>query len=179
MTGKNVHEKRNREARRPCEAGFSVVELMVVVIIMTIVAFATVPAFRSHTDTVNLAKGAAGVASSLKLARTRAVANNTPVIVTFNQDNGSYFLFEDEDGDGTHDGDETSAGPFETPDRINLDDVSFGSNTLTFTPAGGASETGAVVLANPKRLALRIDVTGATGLVYVSDMYSLDGAAEE
>lgn len=156
--------------------GFSVIELMVVVVIMAVMAAVSIPAFRSHTESVNLTKGSQEVASSLKLARTRAVATNNPVVVVFNSDDGTFFLFEDVDDDGTHDADEASAGPYEVPRRISISSVSFASETVTFNPNGSASETGAVVLANTKDLAQRVDVTAPTGLVYVSDVYALEAA---
>ena len=93
------------------QAGFSIIELMVVVVIMTIVLAASIPALRQHSETVNLTKGSREVESSLKLARTRAVSTNIPVVVVFDTDNGTYFLFEDEDEDGNHDSAETSSGP--------------------------------------------------------------------
>jgi type II secretion system protein H len=159
-------------------AGFSVIELMVVVVIMTIMAAVSIPAFRSHTESVNLTKGATEVASSLKLARTRSVATNNPVVVVFSGDAGTFFLFEDVDDDGAHDADETSSGPFEVPDRVSISSVSFASETVTFSPNGSASETGAVVLANTKHLAQRVDVTAPTGLIYISDVYALGEVAE-
>ena len=157
------------------QAGFSMIELMVVVVIFTIVLAASVPALRQHTETVNLTKGSREVESSLKLARTRAVSTNTPVVVVFDTDNGTYFLFQDEDGDGNHDSAETSSGPFEVPKKVAIGSVSFGRNTVTFTPSGAASETGSVVLVNTKNLAQRLDLTAATGLVYVSDVYQYEG----
>jgi type II secretion system protein H len=157
------------------EAGFSIIELMVVVVIMTIVLAASIPALRQHKETVNLTKGSREVESSLKLARTRAVSTNNSVVVVFDTDAGTYLLFEDVDDDGNQDSGETSSGPFEVPDQVAIGDVSFARNTVTFTPSGAASETGSVVLVNTRNLAQRIDLTAATGLVYVSDVYQFDG----
>ncbi len=157
------------------EAGFSIIELMVVVVIMGIVLAASIPALRQHTETVNLTKGSREVESSLKLARARAVSTNNSVVVVFDTDASTYLLFEDADDDGTQDAGETSSGPFEAPNKIVIGSVSFARSTVTFTPNGAASETGSVVLVNTKNLAQRIDLTAATGLVYVSDVYQYDG----
>jgi type II secretion system protein H len=156
------------------EAGFSIVELMVVVVIMTIVLAASIPALRQHTENVNLTKGAREVEGTLKLARTRAVSTNTPVVVVFDTDSGTFFLFQDDDGDGNHDSGETSSGVYETPKKVVLGDVSFARNTVTFRPTGAASETGSVELVNTRNLAQRVDLTAATGLVYVSDVYEYE-----
>jgi type II secretion system protein H len=157
------------------EAGFSLIELMVVVVIMTIVLAASIPALRQHTETVNLTKGSREVESSLKLARTRAVSTNNPVVVVFDTDAGTYLLFEDTDEDGNQDAGETGSGPFEVPHKVAIGSVSFARNEVTFTPNGAASETGSVVLVNTRNLAQRIDLTAATGLVYVSDVYQYEG----
>jgi type II secretion system protein H len=157
------------------EAGFSIVELMVVVVIMTIIFAASIPAFRTHGADVNLTKGAREIEGTLKLARAKAVSSNRPVVVVFDVNDGTYFLFEDDDGDGNHDSGETQSGVYEMPKQVTLNDVSFAQNKVTLQPSGAASETGSVELINTRNLAQRIDLMDATGLVYVSDVYSFEG----
>jgi len=167
-----------RKFKMKQEAGFSVIELMVVAVIMAIMVAVSIPSLRSHTASVNLTKGASKVAASLKLARTRAVATNVPVIVEFDGDAGSYFLYQDDDEDGTCDANETCAGPYEMPNNTSINSVSFAGDAITFSPTGSASETGNVVVASCDDLAKRVDVTAPTGLVYVSDVYDLDRVEE-
>ena len=155
------------------EAGFSVIELMVVAVIMAIIVAASIPSLRSHSASVNLTKGASMVAASLKLARTRAVATNVQVVVKFDPKHGTYYIFQDEDGDKKLDSDETSAGPYEMPNNTSIYSVSFHEKRIIFAPTGSASETGNVVVASYKELAKRVDVTAPTGLVYVSDIFDL------
>jgi Tfp pilus assembly protein FimT len=142
---------------------------------MTIVLAASIPALRQHTETVNLTQGSRELESSFKLARARAVATNNSVVMVFDTDAGAYLLFEDTDGDGNQDAGETGSGPFEVPKKVAIGNVSFARNTVTFVPTGAATETGSVVLVNTRNLAQRIDLTAATGLVYVSDVYQYDG----
>ena len=156
------------------EAGFSLVELMVVVVIMTIILAASIPAFRTHGADVNLTKGAREIEGTLKLARAKAVSSNRPVVVEFDTNNGTYFLFEDDDGDGNHDSGETQSGVYEVPNHVTLNNVSFAHSKVTFRPSGAASETGSVELVNTRNLAQRIDLMDATGLVYVSDVYTYE-----
>jgi type II secretion system protein H len=162
------------------EAGFSLVELMVVVVIMGLALAASVPALREHTEDVNLTKGAREVEGSLKLARTRAVSSNTPVVVVFDIEDNTFFLFQDDDGDGNQDSGETTSGTYQVPNKVTLGDVSFAQNKVTFQPSGAASQSGSVELVNTRNLAQRIDLTAATGLVYVSDVYTCEcGTLEE
>jgi len=157
------------------EAGFSVIELMVVAVIMAIALAVSIPSLRGHTASVNLTKGADKVAASLKLARTRAVSTNVPVVVEFDGDAGTYLIYQDDDEDGNCDAGETCAGPYEMPNKTSINSVSFTNDEITFSPTGSASETGNVVVASCDDLAKRVDVTASTGLVYVSAIYGLEG----
>ena len=157
------------------EAGFSLIELLVVVVIMTGLLAASIPSLRSHTESVNLVKASEEVAGTMKLARQRAVATLNDVIVVFDTSAGTYYVFEDEDGDGGYDTGETRSGTYEIPSRVAIQDVSFTNDKVTFNALGAASETGAVILLSTRDRAKRIDLTAATGLVYVSDVYAYEG----
>jgi type II secretion system protein H len=160
------------------DAGFSMVELMVVVVIMAIALAMSIPSLRNHTASINLTKGTDEVAASLKLARTRAVSTNVPVVVEFDSEAGTYLIYQDDDEDGTCDPNETCAGPYEMPNKTSINSVSFTNDAVTFSPTGAASETGNVVVASCDDLAKRVDVTAPTGLVYVSDIYALQHVEE-
>lgn len=154
------------------EAGFSLIELLVVVAIMTGLLAASIPSLRSHTESVNLVKGSQAVAGTMKLARQRAVATLNDVVMVFDIAGGTYYVFEDADGDGAYDTGETRSGTYEIPNRVSIESTSFTNDKVTFNALGAASETGAVVLLNTRDRAKRIDLTAATGLVYVSDVYA-------
>jgi prepilin-type N-terminal cleavage/methylation domain-containing protein len=168
-----------RQLVRSCsearEAGFSLIELLVVVAIMTTMLAASIPALRGHTESVNLVRGSQAVAGTLKLARQRAVTTLNDVVVVFDTSTGTYYAFEDADGDGIYDNGETRSGTYEVPRRVTIQDVSFTGSKVTFNALGSASETGSVVLLNTRDRAKRIDLTAATGLVYVSDVYAYEG----
>jgi type II secretion system protein H len=164
----------NRNETR-VEAGFSVIELMVVVIIMTAVLAASIPALRSHGESIDLRRAADDVAGTLKMARHRAVAANRPVIVIFDGDAGTFYAFEDSDDDGIYDTGETKSGTYSTSKQVDIAAIGFTNDKVTFNPNGSASESAAVVVVNTKQRALRVDLTAATGLVYVSDVYAYEG----
>jgi type II secretion system protein H len=161
--------------RRAGERGFSIIELLVVVVIMTAVLAASIPALRGHAETVSLRKASTDIAGTLKLARQRSVAVNRDVIVVFDEVDDSYYLFEDTDGDGTFDSGETQAGPYDLPKRVVLADVSFASDEVTFRPGGSASETGSIIVVNSRDRGLQIDLMATTGLVYISDIFQYEG----
>jgi prepilin-type N-terminal cleavage/methylation domain-containing protein len=164
-----------KSSPRTGEAGFSLIELLVVVAIMTAVLAASIPSLRSHTESVNLMKGTEALAGTLKLARQRAVPTSNDVVVVFDTAGGTYYLYEDADGDGTYDTGETRSGTYDVPKRVTIDAVSFAGDTVTFSPTGAASETGSIVLVNTRDRARRIDLTAAAGLVYITDVYAFGG----
>jgi prepilin-type N-terminal cleavage/methylation domain-containing protein len=159
---------------RTGEAGFSLIELLVVITIMTGLLAASMPSLRSHTESINLVKASQAVAGTMKLARQRAVATLNDAVVVFDTSAGTYYVFEDVDGDGVYDTGETRSGTYEIPKRVTMENVSFTNSKVTFNALGAASETGAVVLLNTRDRATRIDLTAATGLVYVSDVYAYE-----
>jgi type II secretion system protein H len=153
------------------EAGFSMIELLVVIVIMGVLLAAALPSMRSHTGTIKLKEAADEVAGTLKLARQRAVATNGDVVVQFGAGSSNYYLFDDGNGNGVRDGSETMSGPYDIPKGIALAQCGFSQRRVTFAAQGSASESQAVIFVNAQANAQRVDVSAGTGLVYVSDMY--------
>ena len=156
---------------RDHQSGFSMIELLVVIVIATILLGAALPAMQKHTGTSKLIQATDEVASSLKLARQRAVATSGRVVVQFDRTNSRFYLFDDPNESNTRDGNETMSGPFDMPKGVDLAEVGFANGRVIFFPLGRASESEAVVLVNRRQDAQRVDVTAATGLVYVSGIY--------
>jgi prepilin-type N-terminal cleavage/methylation domain-containing protein len=157
------------------QSGFSIIELLVVVVIVTVLLAAGLPAMQKHTGTSKLIQATDEVSSTLKLARQRAVATSGTVVVQFDKRESRFYLFDDENGNGARDGNETMAGPYNVPKGVALAEVGFANSRVAFGPLGGASESKAVVLVNARADAQRVDVTGATGLIYVSGIYQYEG----
>ena len=157
------------------EAGFSMIELLVVVAIMGILIAAALPAMQKQTGTAKLKQATDEVSNTLKLARQRAVATNGDVVVQFDlgtpSRSGNFYLFDDKDADGVRDDSETMAGPYDVPKGVAMAEVGFANRRVTFEATGSASESEAVILVNARQDAQRVDVTAPTGLIYVSDIY--------
>jgi type IV fimbrial biogenesis protein FimT len=160
---------------RPREAGFSLIELLVTIGIMSILLAAGLPAMLKHTGTIKLKKATDEVVGTLKLARQRAVATSSSVVVQFDLEDANFYVFDDLNENGVRDDGETMAGPYGIPNGIALAEVGFASDRVTFGPRGSASESQAVVLRNAGSNAQRVDVIAASGLIYVSEIYRLSG----
>jgi prepilin-type N-terminal cleavage/methylation domain-containing protein len=159
------------------ERGFSLIELLVVGAIFTVILAFSLPAFNKSTKTAKLMNATREVSSTMKLARSRAVASSKPVIVEFDEDAGTFQAFEDTDGDATHDAGEIMIGPYELPGSVCFTDVGFADSKITFNGTGAASETQSLVLLACSGHALRVDVSAPTGLVYISEVYSYEESA--
>jgi prepilin-type N-terminal cleavage/methylation domain-containing protein len=85
--------------------GFSLIELMMVVVVIGIVLMAAMPAFGTFRDGLLIVQARNQVTQDLRLARQAAVTRHCPVIVTFGDgttttDVGNYTVHYDTDGDG-------------------------------------------------------------------------------
>jgi len=70
---------------RACDSGFTLAELLVVVAIIAIVTAASLPSFLSYWQSAALSSGAQELASVVNRGRQLAIAQNTPVCVTYNE----------------------------------------------------------------------------------------------
>ena len=164
-------ESQTRKSNLRCQRGFTMVELLVIAAIFTVVLAFSLPAFNSSRKTAKLMNATREVSSTMKLARSRAVASSNPVIVEFDEDAGTFRAFEDADGDDSHDAGEIMIGPYDLPGNVSFTDVGFAGNRVTFGGSGAASETQSLVLLACSGHALRVDVSAPTGLIYISEVY--------
>jgi general secretion pathway protein H len=79
MTGRrNVERATPRVCRAPGDAaGFSLLELLIVLMLMAIIAAVTLPIFGPGVSTTDLKRAAREVAAGLRLARSQAIAQRT------------------------------------------------------------------------------------------------------
>jgi type IV fimbrial biogenesis protein FimT len=128
--------------------GFSIGELMTVVSLIGIVTAVGIPSFLSFQPSMRLNGAAREVLSRLMWARANAVQNNNTSVVTFVNDH-SFQIFNDANGNGLADGNETTTINLQT----NYSDVTFAvtgsSSTPTFNGRGTASSDTTVTISNP------------------------------
>jgi len=109
LTGRKFADRLNR--------GFSLIEMMVVLLIMAIVLGVALPNFVDHQKRNKVETAAENIAARFRLARQKAIARRTKYKLTLNDTNGTYLLERRLNG-GTWVADPPD--PFQIPDGIDL-----------------------------------------------------------
>ena len=143
------------------------VELMIGIGIFGVLLAVSLPAFGSFLQTWKLSGESSKLASTLRQARSAAITKNVEAVFDFSEDAGTYFYFEDDNGDGAH-----GAGEYQSATTPFSHGIFFDSNTLsetkiTFGPRGNANETGTITLINSYQATRTISIFGGTGNISV------------
>jgi len=83
------------------EAGFSLMELIVVIALIGLLAGVGLPAMQEWLDRYRVRTAADELASMIQLQRMRAVSQNTDFSIDFDEDAGTYTLYEGNAATGT------------------------------------------------------------------------------
>jgi Tfp pilus assembly protein FimT len=142
-------------------------ELMVVISILGLALAASWGSVRDMMEQHRVQSAASQLATHLRLARERAVAEGNHYVVTFRQANNDYEVWDDLGSDAI-------AGPNEVQrlhampsGTVLLNPQFFGSNQLTFRADGTTDASGSVSVQSGASQR-RIDVLASTGRVTVS-----------
>jgi prepilin-type N-terminal cleavage/methylation domain-containing protein len=151
------------------ERGFSLVELMVSIALMSIMFAVGVPALARYMKTNKLLGSTANLAGELRLARQRAVSEENNVVFNWNLTDDKYQWFDDDDNDGTADSGEYASEWRLLPDEVDLEagDTPLAGTSVTFSSSGGASQGGQLKLTNEAGLTRTIQLVQVSGLVKV------------
>jgi len=132
-------------------AGFSMIELVISMFIMTVVLLASVPNLRSYRESVRLQRGTDIVTSAVADARARSRSENISVIVECRTATNEVAVIDDSNGNGTVDvGERVEVHAL--GNGLTLAQTSFTNDHLIFDDRGTAISGGSIF------------VTGADGL---------------
>lgn len=154
------------------QAGYSLTELMTVILILGITLTASIPAFSRFMQSNNLRDAAMQFAGHFRLARSMAVASGVPYIVDWDLDTERYEVVRDDNNNGAPDIGEPATGPFPLPKHVilqnpNDEDLRFSSTRVVFTRSGSASESGMLLLSNDRGHSKSLLLLAPTGQVRV------------
>jgi Tfp pilus assembly protein FimT len=122
--------------------GFTVLELVVIILIVAIMASLSVVSMRGLSSTYNLKEAAGQIVSQAQLARVFAIRNRTRTVVLFTPaaggQRGSFMIFADNPpGNWTFDSGETVI----TPNTVMPADVTLASAVFSANGSGGTTDT--------------------------------------
>ena len=165
----NIHYSRKLEIAMNKEDGFTLVELIATMVILTIVMATAVPNFTAWKTNYQIRAESDRVHMDLLLARMTAIKNNNDVVVTFVSTSNSYSILNDTNNNGTADTGETLTNRtlendvvfgFNGPSIVDMDNntvtqsVLMGaSDVVTFDGRGQASLSGVLFLIHGNHLA--------------------------
>ncbi|UCH83246.1 MAG: GspH/FimT family pseudopilin [Candidatus Latescibacterota bacterium] len=143
--------------------GFTLVELMFVVLVIGLMLLMSLPGFGRFLQTWKLHGEIDRMASTMRAARSAAIMKNIDAVFQFDVIRGTYSYFEDEDGDGSRDNDEYRSATHNLPPGITFDSHTFGATTITFGPRGNTTQSGSITMGNTLHKTRQLSLFGGTG----------------
>lgn len=153
---------------RKKNSGFTLLEVMIVVVIMGVMAAIATPNFFSLLDTIRVGGAAKNLASEMMLAKFRAISENHKYIVTFDVTGNSFSIYSDSDNDYDTIGLESN----EIVKTVNIvadyPNVVYGYVTGTKGTSGNVITESVTFTSNPKRVVFKPDGTAnIPGSIYL------------
>jgi len=148
-------------------AGFSAIELVIAMFIMTVVMLASVPNLRSYRESVRLQRGTDVVTNAVADARARSRSENISVIVEYRTATNEVAVIDDTNGNGQIDvGERVEVHAIGA--GLTLAQTSFTNDQLIFDDHGTAQAGGSIFLTGAEGLPpKRCRVSTGTGHVQV------------
>ncbi|MBN1832527.1 MAG: prepilin-type N-terminal cleavage/methylation domain-containing protein [Deltaproteobacteria bacterium] len=172
-------------------SGFTLIELMIVLVLLSVATALVVPRLAGSLDRMNAESTARRIASALRFARSRAVTEKIPYLAVFDMDTNmlSVMAYPAPDETDPNEADPDNAeigGPQEPrvyifPDGIRLregvpldgETVTAGAFVMGFFPGGGTTG-GKVILRDDKDRVFSVDLDRITGSVKIHEESETD-----
>jgi len=149
------------------QKGFTTLELMIVLTVFGLMIAASWGSMSSMLNQHRLTGATNQVATHLRLAREKAVAEGNNYIVTFRIPRNDYQVWDDEGSDSIL-GPDDIRRTFPMPDQTVVQNAAFfGANRVIFRPDGTCNASGSVRVANSE-FQRQVNVLASTGKITVT-----------
>jgi len=112
--------KFERDIAQTLRAGFTLIEIMVTVIILSIVGAVSVTSAVNILPGMRMDRASSRLAFQLQLARSEAIARNQNIFITLDSVNNTLTVWSDENRDGERDEGEVSVVILEDPTQVQI-----------------------------------------------------------
>ncbi|MCK4244355.1 MAG: GspH/FimT family protein [Candidatus Omnitrophica bacterium] len=143
--------------RRNCYAGFTLLEILVVLILIGLFSLISIPAFFNKIKSSKLKATGEGIAQSLKLAKSYAITKREICRVDFDLINGAWGIYNGELRDKW----------LKLPNNIRIKEVTEGFDPAIFRADGTIKQAGHLVLENIRDLSTKKVIVNSLGRVRI------------
>ncbi len=154
-------------------SGFTMVELVVVLVLFGVMLSLTIPAFSKSVRGLKVKTAVRKVVSILRYARSESVFKQTPLLVNFDLDN-NFFWIEGEPVEDREEEPSATTVKIKLPSEVYIkyfewadDKVDSGINTIWFYPDGSSSGAIVEIADKARDESYKIEVDLFTGLPQV------------
>ncbi len=129
------------------QTGFTLLEMMIVVVVIGIFAAMAGPTLFNSIPKMKARSDARIVLSSIRLARSKAVSENSQYGIYFDVANNKYWIFKDIQNPSLltyESGDSLVSDTLRMANDVSITGSSFANNCIIFFSNGGASGTGSI-----------------------------------
>lgn len=152
--------------------GFTMIEMMVIVVVIGIIATLSLPGFGKIMDRLKLKTAGRDVVSAMRFARSAAVSQKDQFGVYFDQSARTFLVFKDiaNQSSFTYDvGADSVIQIKKLPRNVNFGYTSIPGPAIIFKPNGSAYTSGQVYMSSYGQYEgyLTVDVLGSTGRVKI------------
>ncbi len=152
-----------RSARPLDQRGLTLMEMAIGLAVLGLVLAASLPGFRSMMEGHRHRSSVGQMTSRMFLTRQMAVRDRTNYVMTIDEANARFSVFQDDNANGVADGGEDVQGPWNLYDGVQLQNVDWAGAAMTFFPNGTTSQTGDIRLVGNRGHSKVIRVSSITG----------------
>ena len=156
--------------RREHESGFTLTEIMVVLVIFGIMTAVALPGLNKFLRSVDLNGQVQQTASMIRVVRQRAITENNNYVVYWDGTVQGFGWYDDDNNNGVQDPTEKGKLPVGYAAWITVTNSGtnpFASPITTFFPNGSASQSGTCIFTNSDGYTRSLSVVRPTGMVTV------------